>query len=117
VTTDKRADALRDLIELRKPLAAAVTQVRMLPWDSDKALVVLTKRDVSRLLDMYLSGQLVASEVELWADALESRDDIAYEQDAEEVLRDMIFQLANPDITVQLEPERAAQWMRSLQGV
>jgi hypothetical protein len=50
-------------------------------------------------LQRYLSGDFTAAEVEEWASAIECRDDIDTSD-----FRDIIFQLASPDITRQLSP-------------
>lgn len=114
MTVDERIKALRDLIELREPIPVAISRLRRFPWDSDAELVTVTPTDVTRILDAYLVGELSNTDVEDWADALEGRDDIGYELDQSDTLREIIFELANPLLTTPIEPARARSLKRSI---
>jgi hypothetical protein len=61
------------------------------------------------MLDLYLGSTIRGSDVEEWAEAIEGRDDVGYEGDAADMLREAVFELANPDLTNQLVPERARE--------
>lgn len=109
----ERTEALRDLVELRKPIPAAISALRRFAWDSDAALVTLTGRDLIRTLEGYLRGQLSAIEVEEWAEAIEGRDDIGYEPQRGDVLRLAIFELANPLLATPLDSALARRWLEA----
>jgi hypothetical protein len=114
MTTDDRREALRNLIDLKEPVADAARRVREFPWDSDTELVILTRLDLAGILDLYLQGKLDGSELEQWAEALEGRDDVGYEGQAVALLKQIIFELANPEITSQLDSKRAREWKEGL---
>ena len=116
MTSDERVKALRDLIEIREPIAAAVSHLRRFPWDCDAELVTLTGSDLIRVLDRYLQGDLSNTDVEEWAEALEGRDDVGYEPQLSDTLKQIIFELANPLLTTPVEPARAHQWKQSVGG-
>ncbi|HWG73117.1 MAG TPA: hypothetical protein VG184_03570 [Acidimicrobiales bacterium] len=116
MTTVSRTQALRDLIDLREPVADAVRRLRAFPWDSDAELTVLGPGNVIHVLDLYLHGVLASAEVEEWAEAIEGRDDIGYEFPHGETLKQLIFELANPLLTRQLEPSRAREWKDTFAG-
>lgn len=116
MTVDLRINALQDLIGLRKPIGVAIKELRSFPWDSDAPLVTLAGRDLIRILDGYLQGDLSAGEIEDWADAVEGRDDIGYEPGREETLRQAVFELANPLLTVPLSADRARTWKDAISG-
>lgn len=84
--------SLVDLIELRRPIYAAVDAVGHLDWDSDEDLVVLTGEHVRALLRMYERGTVSAAEVRAWAETLECREDVGYEPDHGDELRDFLFE-------------------------
>ena len=107
MTVDERIEVLRDLVELREPILATIGRLRLFPWDSDAALVMLTSNDLIRILDRYLRRELSNIEVEEWAEALEGRDDIGYESQLGGTLRQIIFELANPLLTTPLGPAQA----------
>lgn len=114
MSQDERRAALRGLLRGEVPVHEARQRLRQFPWDSEVELESLTRQDVVRMLDRYLRGSVTGAEVEQWADAIEGRDDVGYEADVAERLRQAIFELANPDITHRLEPERASEWRDEL---
>ncbi len=57
----------------------------------------------------YLAGEISTQEVEDWANLIECRDDIGYEDVA-----DVLHILANPLITYELTPAVAAQLIEEL---
>lgn len=116
MTTEDRRDALTKLIQLREPLADASGRLRQFAWDSDTELVVLTRENIANILSRYLRGQLDESELEKWADAIESRDDVGYETTAATELRQIIFELANPELAQGLDPHKAREWMEVLKA-
>ena len=86
-----RRDLLADLVELRRAPTMAAAAVRGLPWDSDGELVTLVRANAIGLLQRYIRGELTPSDLEMWADAVEARDDIGLEQGQEDVLRAFVL--------------------------
>lgn len=84
------------------------------PWDSDKPLVTLTRPDIMRVLGRFINEELNENEVEAWANTIEGREDIDYEIGYEELLSDVIYQLANPLLTVPLTTASAEEILDSL---
>jgi hypothetical protein len=89
-------------------LASNLSELEALGWDSDVHLAVLTREHARRLLDAFLARQVSAVECEQWAEALEAREDVGFEAGNEELLKRLVFELANPDITEPLTPQRGA---------
>ena len=81
---------------------------------SDQELVILTRKHVTDTLERYLSGDLTFSDIDDWASALESRDDVGLEVGGEDLLREMIHELANPFLTRALSPFVAREWVQRL---
>lgn len=77
-----------------EPVAAALAQ---LPWDSAE-LVQIGREQVAAILDRYLRHDLRPDQVVDWANRIEGRDDIGFVPHDAELLKDVIFMLANPDI-------------------
>src|SRR5579875_2879717 len=102
-----RREVLADLLQLRKPLEAAVAAVRQLPWDSEEELIGLTTEDVLGVLQRYLSGGLTAKEVERWANTIESREDVGFGAGDDELLRRFVFETANPQLAEAISPAYA----------
>jgi len=110
-----RLEALEDLVLLRRPIADAVRRLREFCWDSETDYVTLTRRDVGRVLDAFLDRQLNTGAVTLWADALESREDIGFESGFEDGLKEFIFTAANPAINEPIDVETALRWKTALE--
>jgi hypothetical protein len=104
VDSADRREAVRDLVERRRPTVDAAAALKAFPWDSDEPLVVLTPALVVDVLDEYLAGGVSAEAVMEWAEAIELRDDIDL---ADERVNEVIFELANPLLTSALTPDGA----------
>jgi hypothetical protein len=113
-TNRDRRDALRALLHFRGPLSDLRRDLARFGWDSDQELATLSRESVASVLDRFLAGELTAAEVEDWADAVESRDDIGFEAGFEPLLDDLVFTLANPLLTEPLSRDRALRWMQRL---
>jgi hypothetical protein len=111
---NRRRELLTDLIEVRRPLSESLAAVRGLPWDSDVDLVILTRSHVVELLGRYLNGELDAVGVEAWAEAIEVRDDVGAEPGHEDVLRQFVFETANPLLAEPVTEAGARRWLEQL---
>ncbi len=56
------------------------------------------------MLMKFLKGSATGSAVQAWAEAIESRDDVGLEPGSQEILKQTLFELANPDLTRKLTP-------------
>jgi len=111
---DVRTDALRALLNLSKPIEDIATTLSRVDWDSDE-LVIIEISHIGKILKRYISGELNESIIENWANAIECRDDIGLSEEAKNVIAALIHELANPDLTQKLTPERAKALIRSLE--
>jgi hypothetical protein len=109
-----RTAALSALVKISIPVPEAISNLAQHPWDSDSDLIVLTPDDFNQVLSKFVRGALAESDVEAWANALECREDIGY---ANSTARGLLHELANPLLTMQLTPQRAAVLLEMLQKV
>ena len=103
---DQRRSLLRELLEFSRPLPEIAEGLAAHNWDVSDPLVALAEADVCRVLTRYLAGELSATHVELWANAVECRDDIEYNPDT--TLGGALHELANPLLTCPLTRRSAA---------
>lgn len=94
-----RTEILSKLLAYQTPLDELTQLLQQFPWDCDAELVVLTPDHVRHIINRYLSGELNAQQLEDWANAIESREDIGFLPGYEDALGDVIHQLANPLLT------------------
>src|SRR5882762_4115286 len=108
----ERQDLLRSLISLESPVDDVLSALQRFGWDS-RELVTLTPEHIIAVLRRFMAGEFNARDVEHWADAIEGRDDIAMS----DLLKDVLFDIANPVLQGQLDDARAeAQIARLRRG-
>jgi hypothetical protein len=111
-----RVQLLQELLTHSRPVAEMVVELSRFPWDS-KALVELTPEHVVSTLERYLTRELSADDVENWANAVESRDDIEYQKANAQSLRSAIHDLANPALTEPFNATTATKLLHRLRGL
>lgn len=109
-----RASLLRLLIAAERPPEEVVARLASFGWDSEDELVELTAVDAISVLRRFRHGSLDEQALREWADAIEGREDIEYQPAARAVLSDLVFELANPEITVPLTLDSAEAWEQRL---
>lgn len=114
MSTDRRRDLLRELVGLRRPLQHVLELLGGFPWDSDEPLVCVHAADVVGVLSRCLEGELSAQQIGDWANALEGRDDLEFEQGGRTSLSEVVFELANPDLVGGLTRTRVAEIVTEL---
>lgn len=92
----ERHRVLCALLALDRPLEDLVRELAALGWDSDAEQMTLEPRHLIGILNRFRAGTLNAEEVERWANAIESREDIRNAPGSGELLKAVIFDLANP---------------------
>lgn len=107
-----RKSILCDLVELRRPLNEILLDLKRLPWDSEVPLVMLEQQHLAPVLRRYRDNELSSGDMEIWANAIEGRDDISYEKSS--IARRLLHELANRRLTAPLTPERAAELLDSI---
>lgn len=108
-----RVSLLSDLITFGKPIDVLTAIVGDLGW-SETPVVVLTTDHILSVLRRFQAGELTAVDVEAWADLTESREDIDYQPERHEEIREAIYVLANPVLNGPLDETLADQVIASL---
>ena len=81
-------------------------ELRSLGWDwAGEPLFVLQKKDLVRIIDRFLDGEISAVQLQEWAENLEVREDVAFDKTNEELLDDVFFRIATPFINEPLTTE------------
>jgi hypothetical protein len=109
--SESRLEIIASLVELSGSLEPVAARVRVLEWDYEGETVVLRRAHIVSVLNRYQSGELSDVNIERWANLLEGREDISFEPGHEDWLDEVIFQLANPGMTVALDAELAAKFI------
>lgn len=111
-----RLQLLEELLAIRRPVQHIATELSKYAWDS-VSLIELTPEHVIQALQRYLKDDLRAEDIEIWANAIEGRDDIRFQTSSAESLRSAIHVLANPVITQRLDSALATKLCFQLRGL
>jgi hypothetical protein len=104
-----RSTVIENLVNFSRPLDELQQQLSGLDWDFEGAPIVLTLDHIVHVLRRYLSGELTACMVEQWANLIEGREDISFDNMHEKCMAATIYELANPVLTAGLEIKRARE--------
>lgn len=108
-----RKELVKSLIEYKGDIDGIIEELSQYPYDSEQ-LVVLTRRHIINVLERFLEDEFLSSEVQFWADAIETREDIQYEIGYEEVITDALLKLSQLQLEGTLDQDSAKQMMLEL---
>lgn len=109
-----RADAVQALVLFDRPLGDIHAALSQYPWDSEVELVLLSSTHIVNVLERFMTDVLSAADVEGWASTIEGRDDIGFENKSRELLKEAIWELANPILTSALTHHTAQSLLNRL---
>lgn len=107
-----RTHTLQKLIRLDGDVEALNNELKLFSWDANEPLVVLTINDLKNVLTKYLGGYITMDELERWANLIECREDIDYDNSFEDKLKAIINKLANPEINGRSNIDTIKCWIR-----
>lgn len=113
---ERRSELLRRLLSCDEPLDVLLAQLREYEWDSDTELVKLRPSELANAISKYTSEMITAHDLEAWAEAIEGREDIGFEPLHEQLVRRIIFELANPGIADGVSMARADSWLSEIES-
>ena len=109
MTSDEklRLALVDSLLTMALPLADIAEQIAKLGWDYEGIGVRLAPDHFSNVLARYLRSEISEVDIETWANLIEGRDDVEFDQSFEALVRDVLHELANPTLIHPLDPARA----------
>lgn len=114
VSIDARRKAVQDLVDFQMPVADALEALRPFGWDCHEELVIIDASNVIAILRRYLAGSANPGDIVAWADGVEGRDDLGYEEAKHHQILNAVFVLANPQINGELSPVLANELIHQL---
>jgi hypothetical protein len=91
-----RVEALKSLSRFDRPLNLLSQSLFAFECDYENEPVIVQAADISEVLRKFLVGKISAEEIEEWANLIESREDLEFEEKKQEQIASIIYQLANP---------------------
>jgi len=104
--------ALDSLVRFEAPILELEKPWQRLPYDYDGVAVMLTMAHIKHALQRRIDGEITAKDLELWADLVEGRPGIEYED--EEQCSDLLFQLSTPEINQPLSADACHRILAAL---
>ena len=90
---DTRKKILEELVSLSRDIKDIKSDLNQFSWDSEEELYTISKNDIMSMLSRYLSSEIDNIQLEDWANIIEGREDIGYEN---EDIEEIILELSNP---------------------
>jgi len=109
-----RTDWLQALLHFDRPVSEITSSLAHFGWDSDEKLVTLKREHFVSILKRYLDDEISSEEVTAWANAIECREDIGFDEEHEDLVRETLHELANPYLTRPLSREIASELIERL---
>ena len=107
-----RADLLKDLVTLQGNIESLEKDLSKFIWDSEISLYSISVEDFNYVLKKSLNDEIDFETLTSWANALECRDDLGFNNEA---MQEFIFELANPEINGEITKERLQKIIIELQ--
>ena len=108
-----RNEIIKNLINLDRPLEEIRMKLETLSWDSDEE-ILMPKESARSVLARYINNIVDLETLIGWANMIEGRDDICFEQPSFNELKQLIFDLANPDLQGSFNKDTAKDWLLKL---
>lgn len=91
-----RFDVLRDLVAFNKPVSILADSLSKFNWDYEGQPMIVMASQIREVLKRFLAGGYSAKELEAWANLIECREDLEFEEKKHEEIENVIYCLANP---------------------
>ena len=105
---------LLDLVHFKNNIDTLRNMLSQIGFDSETELVYMSRDDMVEILQRSLDKKISFLELEEWANLIECREDIGFE---DEKTQEMIFKLANPYLYGELDEKQVLSYLNELKGV
>ena len=112
--TDDEVRILLDLVHFKNNTDTLKNMLSQIGFDSETELVSMSRDDIVEILQRSLDKKISFLELEEWANLIECREDIGFE---DEKTQEMIFKLANPYLYGKLDEKQVLSYLNELKGV
>ncbi|WP_107930962.1 hypothetical protein [Campylobacter concisus] len=112
--TDDEIGILLDLVHFKNNIDTLKNMLSQIGFDSEIELVSMSRDNIVEILQRSLDKKISFLELEEWANLIECREDIGFE---DEKTQEMIFKLANPCLHEKLDEKQVLSYLNELKGV
>lgn len=98
-----RIEILKELVLLQSNVEILKKELSHYTWDIEKPLFEVKKENIVNVLKRSIDNEIDFETLANWADTIEYRDDLDF---TDEEIKEIIFELANPEINGEITKER-----------
>ncbi|PKP20331.1 MAG: hypothetical protein CVU05_09345 [Bacteroidetes bacterium HGW-Bacteroidetes-21] len=106
-----RTEILKNLVLLQDNIENLKIELSKFVWDSELPLYSISIEDFTSVLKRCINNEIDFKILTSWANAIECRDDIEFKN---EVLQEIVFEIANPEINGNITKERLQEIVNKL---
>lgn len=109
--TDDEIGILLDLVHFKNNIDTLKNMLSQIGFDSEIELVSMSRDNIVEILQRSLDKKISFLELEEWANLIECREDIGFE---DEKTQEMVFKLANPYLYGKLDEKQVLSYLNEL---
>lgn len=111
-----RKKTLMRLINFGDELDLIKSELTKFGWDSEEELVILTSHMMKRALERVALRDISFEYLQNWANILECREDIGYEEESFDLIKEIISEVANPQLYGNITLDKIQTWIKKLEN-
>jgi hypothetical protein len=109
-----RFDVLRDLVAFNKPASVLADSLSKFDWDYEGQPLIVMASQIREVLKRFPAGEYSAQELEDWANLIECREDLEFEEIKNGEIANVIYCLANPVLEGEITADSCKALIASL---
>lgn len=96
---NRRAEILHELVRFEKPSYPLRCELGSFGFDWDgEPLLILKKEHLLRIIERFLADEITAAQLQEWAENLEVREDVAFDEEERDLIDPIFFRISSPEI-------------------
>ena len=111
IQNNHKTSILLDLVHFKNNIDTLKNMLSEIGFDSETELISMSRDDIVKILQRSLDKNISFLELEEWANLIECREDIGFE---DEKTQEMIFKLANPYLYGRLDEKQVLSYLNEL---
>ena len=111
-----RRSLITELLDYRRPAREVAGDLARVPARGEVINGVLSQAVLASMLARVEQGQIAFSDLVDWAKEVELLSDIDRKAGEEDVIADVLFEMASPEIDDRSEQRRLSEWKARLSG-
>ena len=111
IQNNNKTSILLDLVHFKNNIDTLKNMLSQIGFDSEIELVSMSRDNIVEILQRSLDKKISFLELEEWANLIECREDIGFE---DEKTQEMIFKLANPYLYGKLDKKQVLSYLNEL---